>query len=197
MSALNIIKNRRTQYALGKNIELSQTEIEALVREAVREAPSAFNSQSSRVVILFNEEHQKLWDLVKDTLRPLVTADQFPATEAKVDSFAAGAGTVLFFEDENVISDLQEQFALYADKFPVFSQNSAGIGQFAVWTVLADNNIGASLQHYNPIIDDAVRKIWNLPESWSLSAQMPFGSNEAGFKEKEYIDDAKRFRVFG
>src|SRR5690606_6768024 len=134
MSALNIIKNRRTQYALGKNIELSQTEIEALVREAVREAPSAFNSQSSRVVILFNEEHQKLWDLVKDTLRPLVTADQFPATEAKVDSFAAGAGTVLFFEDENVISDLQEQFALYADKFPVFSQNSAGIGQFAVWT---------------------------------------------------------------
>lgn len=197
MSALNIIKNRRTQYALGKNIELSQTEIEALVREAVREAPSAFNSQSSRVVILFNEEHQKLWDLVKDTLRPLVTADQFPATEAKVDSFAAGAGTVLFFEDENVIRDLQQQFALYADKFPVFSQNSAGIGQFAVWTVLADNNIGASLQHYNPIIDDAVRKIWNLPESWSLSAQMPFGSNEAGFKEKEYIDDAKRFRVFG
>ncbi len=197
MSALNIIKNRRTQYALGKNIELSQTEIEALVREAVREAPSAFNSQSSRVVILFNEEHQKLWDLVKDTLRPLVTADQFPATEAKVDSFAAGAGTVLFFEDENVISDLQEQFALYADKFPVFSQNSAGIGQFAVWTVLADNNIGASLQHYNPLIDDAVRKLWDLPESWVLSAQMPFGSNEADFNEKEYIDDAKRFRVFG
>ena len=83
MSALNIIKNRRTQYALGKNIELSQTEIEALVREAVREAPSAFNSQSSRVVILFNEEHQKLWDLVKDTLRPLVTADQFPATDRR------------------------------------------------------------------------------------------------------------------
>lgn len=197
MSALDIFKKRRTQYALGKNVELSQQEIENLVREAVREAPSAFNSQSSRVVILFNEEHQKLWDLVKDTLRPLVTADQLPTTEAKIDSFAAGAGTVLFFEDENVISDLQEQFALYADKFPVFSQNSAGIAQFAVWTVLADNDIGASLQHYNPLIDDAVRKLWNLPESWSLSAQMPFGSNEAGFSEKEYIDDAKRFRVFG
>lgn len=196
MSALDIFKKRRTQYALGKNVELSQQEIENLVREAVREAPSAFNSQSSRVVILFNEEHQKLWDLVKDTLRPLVTADQLPTTEAKIDSFAAGAGTVLFFEDENVISNLQEQFALYADKFPVFSQNSAGIGQYAVWTVLADNNIGASLQHYNPIIDDAVRKLWDLPESWSLSAQMPFGSNEAGFAKKEYMDDAKRFRVF-
>lgn len=196
MSALDIFKKRRTQYSLGKNVELSQQEIENLVREAVREAPSAFNSQSSRVVILFNEEHQKLWDLVKDTLRPLVTADQLPTTEAKIDSFAAGVGTVLFFEDENVISDLQEQFALYADKFPVFSQNSAGMAQFAVWTVLADNDIGASLQHYNPLIDDAVRKLWNLPESWSLSAQMPFGSNEAGFAKKEYMDDAKRFRVF-
>lgn len=197
MSALRIIKQRRTQYALGKNVSLSQDEIETLVRETVRESPSAFNSQSSRVVILFNDEHQKLWDLVKDTLRPLVTADQLEATEAKIDSFSAGAGTVLFFEDDNVINDLQEQFALYADKFPVFSQNSAGIAQFAVWTVLADNNIGASLQHYNPLIDDAVRKLWGLPESWSLSAQMPFGSNEQDFKEKEYMDDAKRFRVFG
>ena len=197
MSAIQLFKKRRTQYALGNKIDLSKDQLEVLVREAVREAPSAFNSQSSRVVILFDEEHQKLWDIVKDTLRPLVTADQFPATEAKIDSFAAGAGTVLFFEDQNVISDLQEQFALYADKFPVFSQNSAGMTQFAVWTALADNNIGASLQHYNPIIDEAVRKMWNLPESWSLSAQMPFGSNEQGFSDKQYIEDEKRLRVFG
>src|SRR5690554_6660420 len=197
MTALDIIKQRRTQYALGKNVALSQDEIEALIRETVRESPSAFNSQSSRVVILFNEEHQKLWDLVKDTLRPLVTADQLATTDAKIDSFAAGVGTVLFFEDQDVISDLQEQFALYADKFPIFSQNSAGMAQFAVWTALADNNIGASLQHYNPIIDEAVRKMWNLPESWSLSAQMPFGSHEQDFSDKQYIEDAKRFRVFG
>lgn len=197
MNTLDIFKKRRTQYALGKNVGLDQDQIASLVRDTVREAPSAFNSQSSRVVILFNEEHQKLWDLVKNTLRPLVTADQFPTTEAKIDSFAAGVGTVLFFEDQNVISDLQEQFSLYADKFPVFSQNSAGMAQFAVWTALADNDIGASLQHYNPLIDEQVRKIWDLPASWSLSAQMPFGSHEAGFKDKEYMDDSKRFRVFG
>lgn len=28
-------------------------------------------------------------------------------------------------------------------------------------------------------------------------AQMPFGSNEAPFGEKTFIDDAERFRVFG
>lgn len=196
MSAIDLIKKRRTQYAIGKNIELSQSEVEELVRESVRETPSAFNSQSSRVVILFNDEHQKFWDIVKDSLRPLVPAEQFPTTEAKLDSFAAGAGTILFFEDEKVIEGLQEKFALYADKFPIFSQNSAGMAQFAVWTALADKNIGASLQHYNPVIDEAVRKNWNLPESWSLSAQMPFGSNEAGFNEKDYMDDVERFRVF-
>lgn len=197
MSVIDLFKKRRTQYALGKNISLSEQELEALVREVVRETPSAFNSQSSRVVVLFAEEHLKFWGIVKDTLRPLVTEDQFPTTEAKLNSFAAGAGTILFYEDQSVIRDLQQQFALYADKFPEFSANSAGMTQFAVWTALANHNVGASLQHYNPIVDDAVRKAWNIPESWTLSAQMPFGSNEQGFGEKEYIADSDRFLVFG
>lgn len=197
MSAIELFKKRRTQYALGKNIALSKAELETLVQDTVRETPSAFNSQSSRVVILFGDESQKLWDTVKDTLRPLVTADQFPTTAAKIDSFAAGAGTILFFEDQDVIKGLQEQFALYADKFPVFSANSAGMAQFAVWTALANANIGASLQHYNPLIDNAVREMWNLPVSWALSAQMPFGSNEQSASAKQYIDDEVRFRTFG
>lgn len=197
MSTIELFKKRRTQYALGKNIPLSKTELETLVQHSVRETPSAFNSQSSRVVILFGEESQKLWDKVKEILRALVTADQFPATAAKIDGFAAGAGTILFFEDQDVIKGLQEQFALYADKFPVFSANSAGMAQFAVWTALANVNIGASLQHYNPLIDNAVREIWGLPASWALSAQMPFGSNEQSAGAKQYIDDSIRFRTFG
>lgn len=49
---------------------------------------------------------------------------------------------------------------------------------------------------YNPLIDDAVKAEWNIPASWNLRAQMPFGNivQEAG--EKEFIDDADRFRVF-
>lgn len=197
MNALDLFKQRRTQYALGKTIDLSQEQVDNLVRQVVKETPSAFNSQSSRVVILFAEQHQKLWDIVRETLRAIVPAEQFAATDEKMNSFAAGAGTILFFEDQNVIKGLQEQFAIYADKFPEFSSNSAGMTQFAVWTALADANIGASLQHYNPLIDDAVRKEWDLPASWYLSAQMPFGSNEQGFEEKEYMDDAERFRTFG
>lgn len=198
MNILDIYKKRRTQYALGKNLPVNRDAVETLIQNVIKEAPSAFNSQSSRAVILFGEESEKFWtELVTESLRPLVPADVFQTTVDKLKGFAAGAGTVLFFEDQNVIKGLQEQFALYADKFPEFSANSAGMAQFAVWTALANKNIGASLQHYNPVIDAAVQEKYGLPESWQLSAQMPFGSNEQSFGEKDYIDDANRFKIIG
>lgn len=198
MNALQLYKNRRTQYALGKNLPISREQVEQLIKEVVRESPSAFNSQSSRAVILFGAEHEKLWnEITKEILRPLTPAEQFVNTEQKMASFAAGAGTILFYEDQNVIKGLQQQFATYADKFPEFSANSAGMVQFAVWTALAEANIGASLQHYNPIIDEQVRETWNILASWQLSAQMPFGSNEQSIGDKEYMDDAERFIVHG
>ncbi|TDQ38597.1 nitroreductase family protein [Thiopseudomonas denitrificans] len=197
MSALAMFQKRRTQYALNNSLPLPASEVAQLVKSVIRESPSAFNSQSSRAVVLFRDQHTRFWnELVKETLRPLVAPEQFSATEQKMDSFAAAAGTILFFEDANVISELQDKFALYADKFPVFSANSAGMAQFAVWTALAGAGIGASLQHYNPLIDEQVRTTWDLPASWQLSAQMPFGGHAAEIGDKEYMDDAERFRVF-
>ncbi len=195
-SLLNSIKKRRTQYALGKSLPLSNEDVAELIREAVKHTPSSFNSQSSRAVILFGAESDKLWSMVKETLRQIVPADAFSQTEAKIDSFAAGAGTVLFYEDQNVVKGLQENFPLYADNFPVWSEQSSGMAQHSVWTALANANIGASLQHYNPLIDQEVAQTWDIPASWKLRAQMPFGSNEQPFGEKAFIDDADRFRVF-
>ena len=195
-TAISLFTKRRTQYALGKQLPISEAQVEALILEAVRQAPSSFNSQSSRVVVLFGAQHEKLWNITREVLRPMVPADAFVKTDAKMDSFAAGAGSVLFFEDEDVIKKLQADFALYADKFPMFSEHSAGMAQYAVWTALADANIGASLQHYSPVIDDQVAKTWNIPASWKLRAQMPFGSNEAPFGEKTFIADDLRFKVY-
>ncbi|MEZ2746170.1 nitroreductase family protein [Halopseudomonas bauzanensis] len=194
--AIEIYQKRRTQYALGKNLDVSNEQIIELVKEAVRQAPSSFNSQSSRAVILLGEQSELFWELTREALRPLVPADAFVNTENKLASFAAGAGTVLFFEDQDVVKGLQEQFASYADNFPIWSEQSSGIAQFAVWTALADAGIGASLQHYNPVVDAAVAKTWDIPTSWTLRAQMPFGSNEAGFGEKTFMEDEQRFRVF-
>ncbi len=189
------LRKRRSQYSLGRQVRQSQAEIEALIKEAIRLSPSSFNSQSSRAVILFGAQSEKFWGLTREALRPLVPADGFAATESKLASFAAGVGTVLFYEDQSVVKGLQENFALYADNFPVWSEQSSGIAQVATWTALAEAGIGASLQHYNPVVDEAVRREWDIPESWKLRAQMPFGSNEAPFAEKTFMDDADRFRV--
>ncbi|EMJ9773285.1 nitroreductase family protein [Morganella morganii] len=196
-SFIELIKKRRTIYSLGNNLPVSQDRIAALIKEAVKHSPTAFNSQSSRVVVLFGENHKKLWNIVKDALRAIVPADAFAATESKIDNaFLSGAGTVLFFEDQSVVKGLQEQFALYADNFPIWSEQASGIAQFAVWTALSEENIGASLQHYNPVIDEQVSKAWDIPADWKLRAQLVFGSIEQEAGEKAFIDDESRFRIF-
>ena len=196
MAFLDQIKQRRSIYAIGNNVSLDQTEVENTIKEAVRHSPSSFNSQTSRVVILFGESHQSFWNIVRDTLKKIVPADAFEGTNNKINSFAAGYGTALFYEDQEVVKELQAQFPLYADNFPVWSEHSSAIAQFATWTALAEKNIGASLQHYNPIIDDEVSIAFDVPSNWKLRAQLVFGSIEAPAGEKTFMDDAERFKTF-
>lgn len=51
------------------------------------------------------------------------------------------------------------------------------------------------MQHYNPVIDDAVKKLFDLPGDWVLVAQMPFGGIVAEPGEKEKEDISKRVVV--
>lgn len=196
-AVIDHLKKRRTQYALGRNVNVDKQALNNLIQEAIKHTPSSFNSQSSRAVILFGEQSVKFWTLAKEALAKIVPAEVFAQTAAKLDSFAAGVGTVLFYEDQDVVKGMQEKFALYADNFPVWSEQSGGMAQFAVWLALTDAGIGASLQHYNPLVDDAARAAWNVPASWKLRAQMPFGSHENGFGEKAFMDDGQRFIVAG
>lgn len=193
----NLLEKRRTIYQLGKNVSLSKDEITALVKNAVNEAPSAFNSQSSRVVILFGAEHEKVWGIAEEELRKIVPADQFASTQARLDGFKAALGTILFFEDQNVVKGLQEQFPLYADNFPKWSQESTAIAQYAVWLLLAEHNVGANIQHYSPLVDAGIAATFGIPASWKLHAQMPFGEIVAKADAKAFMDESERFKVFG
>ena len=196
MSFLDYIKQRRTIYAVGKNVALTPEQIESVIKEAVNHSPSAFNSQTSRIVTLFGESHLQFWNVVRETLRKIVPDAAFEGTNAKINSFAAGYGTVLFYEDQDVVKSLQEQFALYADNFPVWSEHSSAIAQFSVWTALSEHNIGASLQHYNPIVDAEIAEIFDIPANWKLRAQLVFGSIEAPAGEKTFMAEADRFKTF-
>ena len=58
---LDLINKRRTIYAVGKNVEQSPEYLTELIQHAIKQSPSSFNSQSSRAVILFNDEHDRLY----------------------------------------------------------------------------------------------------------------------------------------
>lgn len=191
------LKHRRTYYAITNKSLIPDSEIEEIINFAVIHVPSAFNSQSARLVLLLGENHKKLWNIVRETLRKIVPQDAFSATEAKIDkSFMAGYGTVLFLEDETVVKGLQKSFPGYKDIFPQWSQQTSAMHQLAVWTMLEDAGFGASLQHYNPLIDDEVRRTWGLPEEWRLVAEMPFGVPVQEPAKKEYKPLEERVKIF-
>ena len=190
------IKDRRSVYAISKNSPISDEKIKEVVDFAVKHVPSAFNSQSGRVVLLLGKESDALWHIVLETLRGIVPADSFAQTEARIAGFAAGYGTVLFFEDQTVVEGLQKAFELYKDNFPVWSLQSSGMLQFTVWTALEAEGLGASLQHYNPLIDDQVHARWNLPASWKLLAQIPFGTPTLAPGDKEFSPVEDRVKLF-
>lgn len=191
------VKARRTRYVISNEPVISDDRIQEIVSEALKHTPSAFNSQSARLVVLLGEQHIRLWELVKTELKKIVPEENFKATEEKINgAFRSGYGSILFFEDMAVIEGLQKQFPLYKDAFPMFSSHSGGMIQFVVWTALAEAGLGASLQHYNPVVDDAVKAEWNIPDSWKLLAQMPFGKPIAEPAEKTFQPIEDRLRVY-
>ncbi len=192
-----LLELRRSNYSLGNHPDLSQAEINALIADAVMYTPSAFNSQSARVVTLYGDEHHKFWNLTLQALKALTPAEKFKSTEQKISSFAAGCGTVLFFEDTTTVKDLQHRFPLYSRNFPVWSEQSNAMLQFALWCLFAEHNIGASLQHYSPLVDAFVQKEWLISPEWQLIAQMPFGNITATPDEKDFLPLAERIKTFG
>jgi len=191
------LAHRRSYYALSNRSLISDAEIEDMVKFAIKNIPSAFNSQSTRIVLLFGDQHTRLWNIVKEILRKMVPAKDFKTTENKIDTFfASGYGTVLFFEERTIVEGLQKSFPTYCEKFPLWSQQTSAMHQLAVWTMLEDAGFGASLQHYNPLIDKAVLKEWQLPETWELIAQMPFGVPLQEPVVKEFNPIEERVRIF-
>ncbi len=190
-------ETRRSVYALNRSLPLPAAEVSAIIEHAVRHTPSAFNSQSTRLLVLFGAEHEKLWGIAENALRAVVPAENFAPTAEKLAGFRAAAGTILFYEDQSVIEGLQAQFPAYADNFPVWADHADAMHQYAIWTTLAAAGIGANLQHYNPLIDAEVAKAWDIPDNWQLRAELVFGGIAAPAGEKKYEDTAPRLRVHG
>lgn len=193
---LDFMKQRRTVRSLGSKVSHKREELIELIKEAVYCCPSALNSQSVRVVILTHNAHVQFWNMVKEQQKTCVPEHILESALLKIDRCAYAYGTVLFFEDQDVLKTLQKQKPLQADEFDRWSEQTSGMAQFAVWTALSSIGLGAALQHYNPIIDAATLTMFDLPNHWELKAQLVFGSIQKSAKEKSVLEDEVLFRSF-
>ncbi|KEY65934.1 hypothetical protein S7711_07739 [Stachybotrys chartarum IBT 7711] len=194
---IQLAKSRRTYYALNKELPVPTSRITDIVNELTLHTPSSFNSQSNRVLVLFGAEHDKLWDMTSDILKTIVPEEAWEPTAGRIAGFKAGAGTILFFDDQDVVNGMQAQFAAYADKFPGWASQSLGMQQILTWTALELEGLGANLQHYNPLIDQKVAETWKVPESWKLNAQLVFGGRAGEPGDKDFKPLEERVKVFG
>ena len=186
------VKGRRSIYGLSDEKIVSNERIVEIVRDAVKHVPSPYNSQSTRTIVLFDSAHKTFWQMTLDELKKVTKPERFADTEIKINgSFASGYGTVLYFIDKRAVDELAAQFPLYAENFVLWSQHSSAMHQFVIWTSLEAEGLGASLQHYSPLVDEAVRSAWNVPKEWQMVAQMPFGKPimPAGDKEFDSLDE--------
>ena len=172
---LDLFSKRHSFYNINNQINLSNKEIENIISKALDLYPSSFNAQESRIVLLMGEHHSFFWDTVKQELFKATDDSKREAIEKRINSFKNGYGTVLYFIDENIVKALAEQYPLYAKNFSTWAEHGSAMLQYMIWTAFANNNVGASLQHYNPLIDNVIKDKFKIDDNWKLIAQMPFG----------------------
>jgi hypothetical protein len=93
-SFMDAVKDRRSIYQLNKEAPISDKQISDLAEQALLHVPSTFNSQSTRLVVLLNKEHDTFWEFVLEVLKPMTPEDQFSKTEQKINGFKSAYGTV-------------------------------------------------------------------------------------------------------
>ncbi|KAJ5112600.1 hypothetical protein N7532_000645 [Penicillium argentinense] len=204
-SLIKLTQERRTHYHLRGESPISDDAIETLVQNATKHVPTAWNTQSSRVVLLLKEEHKKVWDIAISVIEGLVQAGVVPKemfenyTKPKLEAFKAAYGTVLLFVDYESLAATKEKYAIYADKVDTFALEANAMAEYLIWVSFHSEGLGASLQHYNPLIDEQVAKSWDIPSTWKLEGQIVFGtpSETEKLEEKEFDPIESRFRVYG
>ena len=189
MSIREALSKRRSVYTLSKELPVSESEVVKLIEETVALVPDAFDSKSQRVVVALGSKQDELWDAIYDAFNGQVA-------RAKINGFKAAAGTILYFTDENVTRELSEKFPSYAANFPTWAGHANGMLQISIWSALAELGIGANLQHYDPVINEAVRSILNVPANYKPIAQMPFGGIVIAPEAKVVEDISKRVKIF-
>jgi predicted oxidoreductase (fatty acid repression mutant protein) len=74
------VVERRTYYQLNKESPISDKRITEIAEKALLHVPSSFNSQSTRLVVLLNNDHEQFWDFVLE-VRTILQETPYEASD--------------------------------------------------------------------------------------------------------------------
>ncbi len=152
MEFTQLARLRRSDYDIDDQVLLSKDEITEIIKDTISNSPTAYNAQSFQVLVLFDSKHDTFWKALN---RP-----------------QPGFGTLILFADNNAI---EERMPTTADRQDIYKNQDSAILAYALWLALNNVELGVSLHHFNVGDDQFVRDLFNLPDSWEMLAQMPFG----------------------
>ena len=191
---MDVIEKRRSNYDLGNNLEISKKDLINLLRKIIYYAPSPFNVQSSKIVLLNKKSHHLLWTtVVEEFLKKNNNGDLLDSDKARIKREDKAYGTILFYKDERVIEEFKEKLDAYEQKsLDSWCIEESAMLQMNIWNELRLRNIGAHIVHFDDI-DEEVSVAFDIDKNYKLVAMMVFGNiiQEAEVKPKKDID--KRF----
>lgn len=197
------LAKRRSIYKLGRKTNYGKSDMILAIHDAMKFTPAPFDMPTTNVIAAFGSHHEALWQAVKEAFVEKTKGksnqkDTLEALDRRISGFTSGIGTILFYEDQSLVDDLKETYAMYADDFASWSLQACGMVQLNIWQAIANLNLGACLQHYNPVIDAAMQQMFDVPDDWKLIAQMPFGSIEEFPQPRDYNEPLgqDRLKVF-
>ena len=101
----------------------------------------------------------------------------------------------MFFYDNKLIEKMKKDYELYKDNFTPWALQANGMLQISIWSALEELGLGVNLQHYNPIIDDMVKEMFDVDKDYVLLGQMVYGNITGPADEKEKEEIKKRVKV--
>ena len=188
---MDVIEKRRSNYDLGNNLEISKKDLINLLRKIIYYAPSPFNVQSSKIVLLNKKSHHLLWTtVVEEFLKKNNNGDLLDSDKARIKREDKAYGTILFYKDERVIEEFKEKLDTYEQKsLDSWCIEESAMLQMNIWNELRLRNIGAHIVHFDDI-DEEVSVAFDIDKNYKLVAMMVFGNiiQEAAVKPKKDID---------
>lgn len=95
---LDALKLRRTVYSLTDKVPISDDHIVDIVNQVIQTIPSAWNMQSTRILVALGPEHKRLWETIITAAKPFLLEYQgeeaWKRNDERFQSFRNAYGTV-------------------------------------------------------------------------------------------------------